>query len=789
MLKKYFLLGFRTLAKRKLYSFINIAGLSLALGCSLVCFAFVSFFYGADQFHTKVDRLFTIQTVANHQGKEEVNGKSPLPLGQALEDLSQVEGIVRVNRKSGLITVGDETFEDTFTFADADFFKFFTFPLQSGDVNEWGKPSSLVLDQASAKKYFGNSSALGQAVILRFTDTNGKEVTESFTVTGVAAEFPKNASFRFRMLLPFEFQTRLGMQVDDWRKPCDATFVLVKSPEDIQPVITQAQSYISTYNSFNPDLPLERFHFESLKTASLNSYKVSGDVFSGAPKLVFMVLFVISFFLVVMACFNYMNIAIAQSTYRLKEIGVRKVMGSNRLQLIAQFLAENLVLCVLALVVGVLLAQTVLLPGFSNLFGLSFEINFANPILWITLVGLLAISAIGGAGYPALYISKFQPGQVLKDKARITGKNLFRRSLLSFQFFLSYFSITTAIAFILNADFQRSKSWGYNPDNKIIVHIDQPDHFVALRNELERFPSVTSVSGSVESLGKSTDQELIKVGEEHYSVNSLHVGDRYISSMGLELVKGRSFNEQLESDFRESVLINEAFAAKFNWDNPIGQQFEIDSVKYHVIGEVKDFHYEPFTERIEPLLFTLVSESNYNYLVATTTPGSADDVNSTIQSSWKKIAPERPLVSYYQNTVFDNAFREFDTATNVMTSTAFITIFIAIIGLFGLTSLTLARKLKELSIRKVLGGSTSELGWVLNKEIVWLMGIACAAGIPLSYFFLKSFLLTVSRYVLPLGPSLFIGTLTILAVLAATTVSIHVYRIATMSPVKNLREE
>ncbi|MEQ8424367.1 MAG: ABC transporter permease, partial [Cyclobacteriaceae bacterium] len=416
MIRRYFLLGLRTLLKRKLYSFINIAGLSLALACSLVCFAFVSFFYEADQFHTNVEKLYTVQSVFIQQGTEKINGQSPLPLAEQLSQLSQVESVVRVNRKSGLITIDQETFEDTFTFADKDFFDLFTFPLEKGDIRKWGEPSSIILDHSSAIKYFGDRDPIGQSVVVRLNDANGKEVIESFTVTGIAKEFPKNASFRFKMLLPFTFQNRLGISFEDWRQHCDATMILVKGRLDVSVVSQFIDPYVSTYNTFHLDFPLERFQLEPLTTASLNSYKVEGDVFAGAPKFVFVILIVISFFLIVMACFNYMNIAIAMASFRLKEIGVRKVMGSTRIQLIKQFIIENVILCSLSLFLGLTIAHTAFVPAFSSYFGLSLWLDYSNPNLWFTCLGLIGLAAIGGAGYPALYISSFQPVQVLKDK-------------------------------------------------------------------------------------------------------------------------------------------------------------------------------------------------------------------------------------------------------------------------------------------------------------------------------------------------------------------------------------
>ncbi|MEZ4972427.1 MAG: ABC transporter permease [Cyclobacteriaceae bacterium] len=789
MLKNYFLLGFRTLVKRKLYSFINIAGLSLALGCCLVCFAFVSFFYKADQFHEKVGRLFTVQEVSIAEGREVLNGRSPLPLADHLLDLSQVESVVRVSKKPGLITVEDETFEEVFTFAEKDFFSLFTFPLKAGSDREWGDPSQVILDHSSAIKYFDDRNPVGQSVTVRFTDADGREQIQAFTVAGVAEEFPRNASFRFKVLLPFEFMNRLGVSFEDWTASCDATMVLLHSPTDASQVEAAIQSHVKTYNVYHPDFPLERLHFEPLTSASLNSYKVSDDVFAGAPKFVFVILIVISFFLIIMACFNYMNIAIAMASFRVKEIGVRKVMGSARSQLIKQFITENLILCVLALATGLILAETVFVPSFSSYFGLSLWLDYGNAWLWITCIGLIVLAALGGAGYPAFYISSFKPVEVLKDKLKISGKGFFRRSLLTFQFFLSYVSITTAIAFILNTKFQRAKDWGYDQQNKLIVNVDQSADQAALINTMKQHPSILETSGSVESFGMESKKVIVKIEGELSTVDLVRVGTTFPKMMGFTFVEGQSFDKESESKNAHSVLVNESFVSTSAMTDPIGNVLYIDDHEFTVAGVMRDFHFEPFTELIKPLVVAYAPDSLYRHVAFQYASGDKETAELQLKKAWKEISPEKPLLMYEQASVFDNDFRSYDTATNVMKSAALITVLIGVFGLFGLSSLTLSGKMKELAVRKVMGSNDKQLGWILNKEIIWLLSIACGLGMPLSYFFLKSFLLEVSLYAMPLRPSLFIETLLAMIVVALLAVSFHLYRLTRISPAAHLRDE
>lgn len=371
----------------------------------------------------------------------------------------------------------------------------------------------------------------------------------------------------------------------------------------------------------------------------------------------------------------------------------------------------------------------------------------------------------------------------------MNGKSWFRRSLLSFQFFLSYVSITTALAFILNTKFQREKEWGYDQENKLIVKTDDPTDYRAMINEVKQQPAVLEASGSAQSFGIESNKVVVKIEGQLHTTDQLKVGAGFLDLMSIPLKEGKSFSRDNESGNLHSLLVNETFLTSMAVERPINSTLFIGEEEFTIIGVVNDFHFEPFTELVKPLVISYAPEDQQRYLALHYAAGEKENLKTFVKTTWKKISPEKPLVMYDQNTVFDNAFRSFDTATNVMISAAFVTVLIGIFGLFGLSSLTLSRKLKEMAIRKVMGSTATELGWVLNKEIVWLLIIACATGVPLSYLFINSFLPTVSLYPMPLEASLFAATLIILFAVALLAVSVHLFRLVNISPAQHLRNE
>ena len=503
----------------------------------------------------------------------------------------------------------------------------------------------------------------------------------------------------------------------------------------------------------------------------------------------YIVLSILASIIMVLACINYMNIAVASAAYRLKEIGIRKVMGGVRKQLIYQFLSENAIVCLIAILLGILWTQIFFLPGFRSLIPNPLFIDFSDIRLWTYLAILFSVAVIGGAGYPALYISGFQPTAILRDKVRFGGKSMFRKVLLGMQYFFSFIAVIATIVLLQNDKYQRDLNWGYDKDDVIVVKVKGASAYDKLSKEIQRLTNVKNVAGSLDRIGSSTSEVTFEIDERRYTSEQLYIGWNLIETLGIKLVDGRSFDEDLESDRSQSVVVNQSFVKMMGWDDPLERSISIAEENFYVIGVVQDFHYRPFWAEIGSLILRVSPEEHFQYLSAQVPHRQLVATGSDIESIWRNIFPDDPYDFYYQDSIFDQAFQEYDMVTGVISTAGFIAIFLAMIGLFGLSALRIKSKLKEISIRKVLGGSWMELSVTLNREFVTLAIIASLIGIPASYFATTALLSTVTKFPMTISWLPFVITTFMLLLLSLVTVGGHVFKAITTNPSEALRTE
>ena len=432
MIKNYFKLGFRNLAKNRLSSSINILGLALAVGCCMVVFQFFDWSMHMDTFHHKLNNLFVVERISEKDGNEQLWGNSPSPMGPMLKnDFQQIKNITRVNYKAVVIKDGDNVFKESVTFVDDAFYKMFDFPLKWGNAQHFTDPDGIVLTERLSEKLFGKKNPVGKNLSVRFSN-NGAEMAANFTIKGVFAKMPDESSWGFSALVPYGKMAALGMdKPGDWAQSADITFIEADNEASLTPVTRQSKKYLQLYNAANKDDRITAFHFQPLNTMNFHSYKYKGNNshFNSTHIAAYIMLLVIAIATLLLVYFNYMNIAIASAATRLKEIGVRKVMGSSRKQIIYQFILENLILCTLAVIAGLLLAKFIFLPWFGQIANIDLsKTMFTNYRTWTTLFILIIVSAISGAAYPAFYISAFKPVNIIKGNSKMGSNNRFRKS-------------------------------------------------------------------------------------------------------------------------------------------------------------------------------------------------------------------------------------------------------------------------------------------------------------------------------------------------------------------------
>jgi ABC-type lipoprotein release transport system permease subunit len=790
MLKNYFKLGFRNLLKNRLSSFINVLGLALAVACCLVVFKFFDFSMHTDDFDRKIDHLFTIERVSTQNGNEQKWGNSPAPMGAMLKnDFPQIKNVARFSYSGVIIKQGDNVFSESVSFVDDSFYKMFDFPVKYGNPKTFTDEDGIVLTSELSVKLFGKQNPVGKNVSLIF-NVDGVQKIANFTVKGMLDKKPAGSSFYFSALAPYSRMAALGMdKPGDWKQTVASTFIEADNQSAFDAVQKKSGKYLKLYNAANPDDKISAYNFQPLKNIAFHGANINNDIFFSSNIAAYMMLLVIGIATLIMVYFNYMNIAVASASTRLKEIGIRKVMGSRRQQIIFQFIFENLILCTVGVAAGLFLGRFVSLPLFSQICNVDLTADlFNNYRTWVALLVLIVLSAISGASYPAFYISGFNPVNIIKGNSKTGSKNRFRKVLLGFQFFLSFIAISTALAFMQQTKSIKARPWGYQPENNVVVPIDKAANLTAFEDELKNASIVKTVSGAEEALGSYTRQLVIDADGAKQTVNTIGALPGFATQMGIKILKGRDLSKDLVTDQTDAVLVNQVFIKQMRWKTAVGKSISYAGHKYTVVGEVNDFHFDNFNSPIGPLMLLGCKPADVNFVYVKTTGGIFSNAHKSVEQIWKRVNPNLPFICYYQDTVFDGYFIGFTQVSEVLAAASLIMIVISITGIFGLALLILGRKMKEISVRKVLGAGIVNIIFLINKEFLYAIGFAVLFGLPISYWMTGSlFKILITDPSVSFSPLIF--SLLALVVMTAVSVSWHIYKAHTANPSRYLKDE
>ena len=776
----------RNIAKNRLFSFMSVLGLSLAIGCFTVSFIFVDFWNSMDSFHENVDEIFLAEIVIDRSGDAQTWGPTPIPLGPALkEDFPHIKNYVRMKPRGGIFSYDDKVFEEEFLFVDDEFLDMFTFPMVAGNTDALRDKSAIVMSQRYAEKYFGDESPIGKEISV----SHGDEYKQSFFVKGVVENVPENSSIQFDILLPYERVLDWDVEnLNDWSL-WTHTFIQLVYPKDIDIIRSGMEKYIRLQNAANVDWPVTSFLFEPFSDVSRNSYKVDNDIGRGTNPTSKVVLSMFGIFLLLLACFNYVNIGIVTATRRLKEIGIRKVLGSSKIKLVVQFLGENILLCLIAVVIGTLLAELCLLPSFNSMFGAPLKMNFSdNYRLWLFFGVTLITTCAGSGGYPALYVSRFIPIDILRRTQKVGGGSIFVKVLLTFQFVLTFLLIGSALIFVKNAKYQKNIDWGYNKDQVIGVRLDGEKHFEIFRNAIAQNPNIVAIAGSKDHIGTSSDIDVVEIKGRKYEICRFLVGHDYLQTMQLRLKEGRLFDRSLVTDLDGSIVINEKFARNMNWVQAVGQSVVIDSTVYNVIGVIENFHYEPFIDPIEPTLFRLCEKDEFDFISIRANTGTVNQTSEYVKETWNTLIPDEQYKEFFQDQIWDSYFRETVSIYTLTIFVACVALGISCMGLFGLISVSVVKRMKELSIRKVLGASIASIARLLTKDLVKILILSSIIAAPLCLLLMNQ-ILNVYEYHAPISIFQLIVTGTLMTFISLVTVFSQIAKAARSNPVDTLSSE
>lgn len=791
MYRSYIKTGLRNLKRQKLASFINVFGLATTIAISLVVYVLIDRQFSLDDFHTDANRIFAVQSRIDWNGTEETWGKTPLLLGPSLKaEVPQLEEMTRVSRKRATVRFDENVFNESLTFADASYLDIFNFPLLRGKTESLENKKNIILSQGSAEKYFPEADPIGKDL---------KVIIDSkahlFTVSGVAADFPENASFTFDFLLPFtNLKEMYNLELQGWQNikaQSVFTFVRLDKPESRGQVVSQLGTYRDVVNNINKDWPIQQFDLAPLPTLARNAQYVRETYASGSTPEILIMFAIISLLLLASACFNYVNISVSMAQKRLSEIAIRKVVGGQRRQLISQFLTENFVLCFVATILGALLGIYVLLPGMNVLFtGSGYTINILEDptIIAFLIVLFVSLSLISGA-YPAFYISSFKPVAILKGKENLSGKNLVGKVFLTAQFFLTFIAIVSGFLFTSINEFQEEQDWGYQADDILVVPVGDPTQYKALKQFALQSPRIVSSAGSGSQVGISSSQTAIRILEDKYTVRSFKVGPEYLATLNIKMKEGRSLETALSTDQGKNLIVNQAFIEQMSSKESIFDQLiDIEGDNFNIVGVTEDFHFDDFFSPITPAIFRLVPETDFNYISLKSVPGGLKDTEALVKAEWTALFPDSPYAGFFQEEVFDNFFASTGSLKSVMNFVATVAIILSAMGLFGLVSLYIIKKLKEYSIRKVLGAKGGHIIRLVSRQFIILMCIALLVAAPLSYFlFDMLFEQMFPGSIDAIGAGPFLLTTAILLAVILLTISSHILQLLRMNPVKNLR--
>ncbi len=808
MIKNYFKIAWRSLLNNKVYSLLNILGLAISLACFLLVTLYVIDELSYDRYHEKAERIYRINSDITLGESQKLPFTSDM-MGPTLKnDYPQVESFVRIYNSNGskLLKKGTEYIkEGNLAHADSTFFKVFSLPLLNGNpATALKEPRSVVLSESSAEKYFGSADILGKSV----ETVQGVE----YKVTGVMKNIPPNSHFNFDFIFsmdndiyPFgnfishNFHTYLllreGVKPEEIEEKFDDYF-----DRYLQPVAKQVLN-INSREEF--EAAGNKLEYSLFPVTDIHLYSDRNLEIRPGGSIQYVKIFsAVALFILLIACINFMNLSTARSAGRAKEVGIRKVLGSARKQLITQFLSEAVLMAVIAMILAVAISFLAL-PAFNEVAAknLSIQRIFQTDMLLLILILPLLVGFLAGS-YPALFLSNFKPVQVLKGRLQLGAKGgTFRNVLVVFQFTTSIILIIGTIVVYQQLEFIQNKNLGFNKDQVIIVD----EVFVlgpqlqAYKNEVLEMPGVQSgtVSSFIPVGGSSRSEETfskeaVMTTEKSFSMQQWKIDHDYIPTLGMEIVKGRNFSREFSTD-SSAVIINETTAKTLGTEDVIGKKiygvtdFETGELTaYTVIGVVKNFHFETLRENIGPLGFILGKTSGLASFKVNT--ANIPQVLNAMEEKWGNMTTGTPFTYRFMDEAFDEMYRTEQRLSRIALIFSILAIFVACLGLFGLSTFIAEKRIKEIGIRKVLGATVGNIVQMLSKDFVKLVFIAFVIATPLAWYAMQNWLQDFV-YRIDLSWIYFVLAGFLALLIALSTVSFQAIKAALINPAKNLRSE
>jgi putative ABC transport system permease protein len=794
MIRNYLLITLRSMMKNKVFIITNVFGLGIAISICIVTYLAYQYDATFDATHQNRDHIYRVSSVREFESTLTRFGYAALPLGEIVKKTIQ-----DIDRSSLYISSGSnfkrgqDLFAANLSYVDPDFFQMFSFEFVAGNAAGLSKTDVVISESMAVKLFRTPAEALGKTI----TQVYGKELKE-VKVAGVFRDQPMNSSFfrtdgsAYMNMENFkdEFPKVLP---EDWAYHC-TLYVQINKPERVSSVYKQLQPFTANNNKVRDDFQIKEFTLDPFTTLGHDdrNENVRSATWPAPPASAIIGSVIMGALILLIACFNLTNTAIAISSQRLKEIGVRKVMGSMRIQLIIQFIGETTAICFAALIVGLAMSDF-MVEGWNMMTNNNIHLEpnyFEAPGFLFFLIGVLIVTGILAGSYPAFYITKFQPISIFKGKLRFGGTNYFTRTLLGLQFAISLMAIISAIAFMQNAKYQKDYDLGFDARGSVLAWVNDRTEFETYRNALESNSQIASMSGAKSGIFSNRLHEPVKFKSSQADVDIIEVGDNYLNTMNLKLIAGRDFIKDSETDRNESVIITQKMADLFMFDNAIGKEFVWkDSVKLFVIGVVKDVYTQGLWLEMEPMMIRCVSPDQYNQIIVSTEEENVAAVNAAMNKAWNSIFPNRLYNGYMLGLGLQQV-----SALNmsIMFGYSFLGLIAMVLsatGLYTLLSLNIIRRMKEIGIRKIVGASVLSITRVVNMEFVIILALASVLGSFLSYNWCSIIMGSIWRYYQGANAWSFVIGIGLLFTVSFLTIARKLHSVAKMNPVDTLRDE
>jgi len=805
MIKNYFKTAIRYLLQNKGYTSINIFGLAIGIASCILIMLFVRSEFSYDRFHTKSGRIYRAWLHEKYEGQEFTNTVTPIPLGPALQaNIPEVESICRVFAFNSLVEYKGNKFNEPVNMVDSNFFNLFDFKLAEGNIQKvFTNSHSMVISKKLAKKYFGEDKAIGKSVELQLGDEK-----KIFTVTAISEKVPLESSIQFDLLIPHSNEQYIFSEraiTRGWTNVFEETYLLVQkgnSGADVEKKIPDLVKKISgdDYKAGQYNIllqPITDIHLNN-KLPAGNS-PVSDPVYG-------YILGTIGLLILLIACINFVTLSVGRSASRALEVGVRKVLGAVRKQIIRQFWGEAILLTFISLIIAIALAFLFLKP-FNSIANRELVLSFDGFTILFFIILIIVIGLISGI-YPALVLSSFNPVRVLKSKFQAAGGiGFFRKILIAGQFTASIVMMTGTMIIGKQLNFLQNKNLGYDKEHIVIVSTNKPrsEGYPLAEKYKTELAKNRQVAGAAISLYSFSEPGWVNLGYEddkkvyrNFRMNA--IDPDFINAMKLQLIKGRNFSVSNASDFTNSMIVNETLMKEYGWKDPIGQKLP-GNFEQTVIGVVKDFHFESLHNKIKPLALVMRPDSIIRRaddigFVSPPQPritiklkeGNLQQQMASIEKDWKAIAGNQEFEYKFLDESLNNQYKEVQRLSTIVNYASVLSIFIACMGLFGLATLAVIRRTKEIGIRKVLGADIKSIVFLISKEFIWLISIAAVIAFPIAWWALNNWLQDFV-YRISIGWGVFILAAIIAMLIALITISFQAIKAAITNPVKSLRTE